>query len=249
MIMAVVKARIWRRRVRSSAGSEGVFIPASVSYLNDRYFTIAVRLSTSWRRPINGYPVPAGPVDREIIINKSRFITWLRPVSHREDAMAVVEEARTRYPDASHHCYAYLLGNPASAQAAMNDDGEPSGTAGKPIFNVIQHKGLSDVLVVVIRYFGGVKLGAGGLVRAYAAAAESVLAEVERIEHVPQLEARLEMDFALEQRLRHWVDQHHGKVLDVDYGQRVTLKLSAPLEYLHDLEALCAAEQIVLILI
>ena len=163
--------------------------------------------------------------------------------------MAVVEEARTRYPDASHHCYAYLLGNPASAQAAMNDDGEPSGTAGKPIFNVIQHKGLSDVLVVVIRYFGGVKLGAGGLVRAYAAAAESVLAEVERIEHVPQLEARLEMDFALEQRLRHWVDQHHGKVLDVDYGQRVTLKLSAPFEYLHDLEALCAAEQIVLILI
>ncbi|WP_328594730.1 YigZ family protein [Alcanivorax sediminis] len=193
---------------------------------------------------MNGYAVPAGPVDREIIINKSRFISWLRPVADRDAAMAVVEEARQLYPDATHHCYAYLLGNPSSAQAAMNDDGEPSGTAGKPIFNVIQHKGLSDVLVVVIRYFGGVKLGAGGLVRAYAAAAEAVLAEVERVEHVPLLHARLSMDFSLEQRLRHWVDQHQGQVLNVEYGQQVAMQLSAPLEHLADLEALCAAEQI-----
>ncbi|MCK0152113.1 IMPACT family protein [Alcanivorax sp. S6407] len=183
-------------------------------------------------------------MDREIIINKSRFITWLRPVADRDAAMAVVEEARQLYPDATHHCYAYLLGNPASAQAAMNDDGEPSGTAGKPIFNVIQHKGLSDVLVVVIRYFGGVKLGAGGLVRAYAAAAESVLADVERIEHVPHFSASLDMDFALEQRLRHWADQHQGLIVDVQYGQKVTLALSAPEEHFADLEALCAAEQI-----
>lgn len=183
-------------------------------------------------------------MDREIIINKSRFITWLRPVADRDAAMAVVEEARALYPDATHHCYAYLLGNPASAQAAMNDDGEPSGTAGKPIFNVIQHKDISDVLVVVIRYFGGVKLGAGGLVRAYAAAAESVLADVERIEHVPLLSAHLELDFALEQRMRHWADQHNGQVVDVQYGQKVTLTLSAPAEHLEDLEALCAAEQI-----
>ena len=195
---------------------------------------------------IDGYPVPAAPVDREIIINKSRFITWLRPVTNRDDAMAVVEQARAQYPDASHHCYAYLLGSPASAQAAMNDDGEPSGTAGKPIFNVIQHKGLSDVLVVVTRYFGGVKLGAGGLVRAYAAAAESVLAEVERVEHIPHFNARLELDFSLEQRLRHWADQHQGQVLDVQYGQQVGLMLSAPREHLPDLEALCAAEQITL---
>ena len=96
---------------------------------------------------IKGYPVPAGPVDRELLINKSRFITWLRPVASREQAMAVIDQARARYPDASHHCYAYLLGNPASAQAAMNDDGEPSGTAGKPIFNVIQHKGMSLSLI------------------------------------------------------------------------------------------------------
>lgn len=160
--------------------------------------------------------------------------------------MAVVGQAREQYPDASHHCYAYLLGNPASAQAAMNDDGEPSGTAGKPIFNVIQHKGLSDVLVVVIRYFGGVKLGAGGLVRAYAAAAESVLAEVERVEHVPHFSACLTLDFALEQRLRHWADLHQGQVQGVEYGQQVSMTLVAPLEHQEDLQALCAAEQIAL---
>ena len=195
---------------------------------------------------IKGYPVPAGPVDRELLINKSRFITWLRPVASREQAMAVIDQARARYPDASHHCYAYLLGNPASAQAAMNDDGEPSGTAGKPIFNVIQHKGMSDVLVVVSRYFGGVKLGAGGLVRAYAAAAEAVLAEVERVESVPQLTCRLEMGFPLEQRLRHWAEQNAAEVLDVHYSQSVAMTLRFPTQSLDDLESLCAAEQIAL---
>ena len=195
---------------------------------------------------IKGYPVPAGPVDRELLINKSRFITWLRPVASREQAMAVIDQARARYPDASHHCYAYLLGNPASAQAAMNDDGEPSGTAGKPIFNVIQHKGMSDVLVVVSRYFGGVKLGAGGLVRAYAAAAEAVLAEVERVESVPQVTCRLEIGFPLEQRLRHWAEQNSAEVLDVHYSQSVAMTLRCPTQSLDDLESLCAAEQIAL---
>ncbi|HBC19544.1 MAG TPA: YigZ family protein, partial [Alcanivorax sp.] len=164
----------------------------------------------------------------------------------REQAMAVIDQARARYPDASHHCYAYLLGNPASAQAAMNDDGEPSGTAGKPIFNVIQHKGMSDVLVVVSRYFGGVKLGAGGLVRAYAAAAEAVVAEVERVESVPQLTCRLEMGFPLEQRLRHWAEQNSAEVLDVHYSQSVAMTLRCPTQSLDDLESLCAAEQIAL---
>ncbi|WP_417214546.1 IMPACT family protein [Alcanivorax sp.] len=198
----------------------------------------------SRRLPIDGYPVPASPIDREIIINKSRFITWLRPVGNREQAMAAVNEARQQYPDASHHCYAYLLGNPASAQAAMNDDGEPSGTAGKPIFNVIQHKGMSDVLVVVIRYFGGVKLGAGGLVRAYAAAAEAVLSAVERVEHAPQVTLRLAVPFALEQRIRLWIEQHSAQVAEVTYGQQVHIAVTCQVKDQEDLLALCAAEQI-----
>ncbi|MDX1803509.1 MAG: YigZ family protein [Alcanivorax sp.] len=188
------------------------------------------------------YAEPAAPLERELIINKSRFIAWLRPVADREQAMAEVDKARAQYPDATHHCYAYLLGNPASAQAAMNDDGEPSGTAGKPIFNVIQHKSLSNVLVIVTRYFGGVKLGAGGLVRAYAAAAEAVLASVERIEHVPRCRVVLTLGFPLEQRLRHWASQHDAEVEAVDYGQSVTMRLLLPEQQRSSLQTLCDAE-------
>ncbi|CAG0912002.1 unnamed protein product, partial [Cyprideis torosa] len=108
--------------------------------------------------------VPASRVEHELVVNKSRFIAWIAPASDREQAMALLDEARLAYPDARHHCWAYVLGNPSNAaSAAANDDGEPAGTAGKPILNVIQHKAIGNIMVVVIRYFGGIKLGAGGL--------------------------------------------------------------------------------------
>lgn len=122
------------------------------------------------------YPIPAGFLERETEIKKSRFIARVAPVSSRDEVKAWLEQARNDHPDARHICWAYQIGRPgAAAEAAMNDDGEPSGTAGKPILSVIQHKDLGDVLVMVIRYFGGIKLGAGGLVRAYAGATEAVL--------------------------------------------------------------------------
>ncbi len=188
------------------------------------------------------YPVPAGPVDRELEINKSRFIAWLRPVRSRAEGQAVLEQARARYPDATHHCHAWLIGAPNSGQGAMNDDGEPSGTAGKPIFNVIQHKGVGDVMVVVIRYFGGVKLGAGGLVRAYAGAAEAVLSAMDVIEQVPERTVILRLGFAQEQPLRHWCDQHDGHLDDVDYGETVRVRLTLPEARLPELDAFCAAQ-------
>ena len=190
------------------------------------------------------YPTPAGPVDRELVINKSRFIAWLRPVQDRDQAQAVLEQARARYPDASHHCHAWLIGDPQSGQGAMNDDGEPSGTAGKPIFNVIQHKGIGDVMVVVIRYFGGVKLGAGGLVRAYAGAAEAVLSAMDVIEQVPESTVTLRLGFAQEQPLRHWCEQHEGQLDDVDYGETVRVRLTLPEARLPKLDAFCAANGI-----
>ncbi|MFP1683063.1 YigZ family protein [Alloalcanivorax sp. C16-1] len=190
------------------------------------------------------YPVPGGPVDRELEINKSRFIAWLRPVRSRAEGQAVLDQARARYPDATHHCHAWLIGAPNSGQGAMNDDGEPSGTAGKPIFNVIQHKGVGDVMVVVIRYFGGVKLGAGGLVRAYAGAAEAVLSAMEVIEQVPERTVTLLLDFAHEQPLRHWCDQHDGQLDEIDYGERVRVRLTLPEARLPELDAFCAAQGI-----
>jgi len=175
------------------------------------------------------YPIPAQTVEREIDIKKSRFIARAGHVQTREQALAFVALARTDYPDARHYCWAYLIGPPHSAAtAAMSDDGEPSGTAGKPIMNVIQHRGVGDVMVVVSRYFGGIKLGAGGLIRAYSGATQAVLEALVLTEQQPLSICDLELDFAGEQPLRHWIDQHGGELLAVDYGQRIRIRLSVP---------------------
>jgi uncharacterized YigZ family protein len=190
------------------------------------------------------YPVPAGPVDAEIVIQKSRFLAALRPVDTRAAALAELDRIRAAHPAANHHCYAYLVGSPASGQAAMSDDGEPSGTAGRPIFSVIGHKGVGDVLVVVTRYFGGIKLGAGGLVRAYSGAAEAVLSAMAVVEKVVQTRMTLLLDFADEQPLRHWCTVHGASIESVDYGQAVRLALALPREVLAELEEFCAARGI-----
>lgn len=191
------------------------------------------------------YPTPAASVETEIEVKKSRFIARAAKVVDRQAALALVEQAKQDFPDARHHCWAYLLGNPASASnAAANDAGEPSGTAGKPILNVIQHKGVGDVIVVVIRYFGGIKLGAGGLVRAYSGAAEAVMSMLPLEQAVPIQEVKLSLDFAKEQLLRHWAEQHEAQVVSVDYGQQVVVQLSVPDIAMDELTAFCAAQSI-----
>jgi len=193
----------------------------------------------------SSYPTPASSVETETEIKKSRFIARVAKVTDRQTAMLLVEQAKQDNPDARHHCWAYLLGNPASASsAAANDAGEPSGTAGKPILNVIQHKGVGDVLVVVIRYFGGIKLGAGGLVRAYSGAAEAVMSMLPLEQAVPMQEVGLSLDFAKEQLLRHWAEQHEALVLNVDYGQQVLMLLNVPDAAMNELNAFCAAQAI-----
>lgn len=102
-------------------------------------------------------------VTTEIIINKSRFIGILMPVDNIEDINNILNNIKCEYKDATHYCYAYIIDN----TKRFNDDGEPGGTAGMPILNVIEQNNLNHVLIVVVRYFGGIKLGAGGLVRAY----------------------------------------------------------------------------------
>lgn len=187
--------------------------------------------------------VPAAEAEAEIEIKKSRFIARAARAESREQAMAVIEQARADYPDARHHCWAYLIGDPdATVNAASNDDGEPGGTAGKPIFNVIQHKGIGDIVVVVIRYFGGIKLGAGGLVRAYSGATEAVLSQLPLTERQPHARRCLRLDFAKEQLLRHWAQEHNAEVLGVDYGQAVVMKLDVPEPALAELAAFCQAQ-------
>lgn len=188
----------------------------------------------------NNYPVPAQPREATIEIRKSRFIAVAQPVSTREEAMERLDTLRRHYRDARHYCWAYILGDPgASCDAAMSDDGEPAGTAGKPILNVLQHKGVGDVMVVVIRYFGGIKLGAGGLTRAYSSAAEAVMSALPVQQQEPMLQLRLQMDFSREQALRHWAASHHVETGEVAYSEQVTMTLQLPERLLVALVEFC----------
>ncbi len=110
-------------------------------------------------------------IENEIIINKSRFITLLIKINNLDEIEKNLKEIKKKYKDATHYCYAYIIGN----KEKCSDNGEPSGTAGMPILNVLKQNDLTNILCVVIRYFGGIKLGAGGLIRAYSTSASEAL--------------------------------------------------------------------------
>jgi uncharacterized YigZ family protein len=191
------------------------------------------------------YPVPTEAAQCEIEIKKSRFIARVTSVISRDEAMTFLDQAKSDYPDARHHCWAYIIGNPMSTcTAAMNDDGEPGGTAGKPILNVIQHKGVGDVMVVVIRYFGGIKLGAGGLTRAYSAATDAVFSCTHIEQQQPVIQIRLSCDFAQEQSIRHWAGQYSAQVAQPVYTQGVEIMLTLPEENRSALISFCDANGI-----
>ena len=186
------------------------------------------------------YQVPEEFKSTEYIVKKSKFICWVAPIESRQDALALVEKAKRDYPDARHHCWAYILGNPQSASAASHDDGEPSGTAGKPILNVLQHKNTGDLVAIVIRYFGGIKLGAGGLVRAYSSATQQTFDTLTLIEKIPHQTVMIECDYSDEPDLRQWLSTHNGSIVSAEYQQKVVLKLSLPSDSKMELHALLA---------
>lgn len=168
------------------------------------------------------FKVPVTMAQIETSIKKSRFIASARYADDRSAAMRAIEKSRAHFPDAGHHCWAYLLGSPANpSSVAMSDDGEPSGTAGKPILNVLQHKDVGNVIVVVSRYFGGIKLGTGGLVRAYSGAAQAVMSELKVHSHVDKTQLSISIGFPQEQDLRHWLSTNQGVVLEISYSDRV----------------------------
>lgn len=175
------------------------------------------------------YYRPEAPAAFEFEIKKSRFIGLAFPATSREQALEYLAEIKAQYPDARHHCWAYVVGNPNNAATmAANDDGEPSGTAGKPILNVLMHKEIGDIMLIVVRYFGGIKLGAGGLTRAYSQAADGVVQKLSLIKPILMQIWVFECDFAQEQYLRHFLEQNQGGLLDIEYSNKVTGKLELP---------------------
>ncbi|WP_119395472.1 IMPACT family protein [Salinibius halmophilus] len=166
----------------------------------------------------------SGVIEHEYIVKKSRFIVLLAPVSSRDEAMQYLAQRQTRYPDARHQCWALL----APPDSGMADDGEPSGTAGKPIMNVLQHNDMTNIFALVTRYFGGIKLGAGGLVRAYSQATVEALDLADIVVVEKQLQAVFSADFAEERDIRYQLEQL-GLAPNIDYNsQGISATLTLP---------------------
>ena len=166
-------------------------------------------------------------VTARLEIKKSEFIAHAYPVTSREDAMFHVEQLREQYTDARHHCWAYIIGDPNNTTSAgFDDDGEPNGTAGRPILNVLQHKSIGNVIIIVVRYFGGIKLGAGGLTRAYAGSAQAAVDEMILLPYVPMALVKILAEFATEAQCRYVVEDLGGRIDDVAYSKQVTLTVT-----------------------
>ncbi|MBJ9991625.1 YigZ family protein [Paenibacillus sp. S28] len=143
---------------------------------------------------IDRYRTVRGAGSKEIVIKKSRFIGHVKPVDSEDDANAFIEEIKKLHWNATHNCSAYMIGERDEIQK-QSDDGEPSGTAGKPILEVIRNQGLKNVAIVVTRYFGGIMLGAGGLIRAYTDGAVAAIEAGEAITRVLHREIFVEIDY------------------------------------------------------
>lgn len=176
------------------------------------------------------YPVPAQEVRVEITVVNSRFIATLAPAFTVEEAKAFVARIRAEHADASHNVPVYLVGHGNSVIAHANDDGEPSGTAGRPALAVLRGSGLGDVAVVVTRYFGGTKLGTGGLVRAYGDAVREVVAVAPRAVRVPTHTVLFEVPYPLYERACLLVQAHHGEIVEEVFGAEVELMVRLAVE-------------------
>ena len=165
------------------------------------------------------------PAHSELLIKKSRFIGCVQPMADRASAQAVVDALWREHPGAAHVCWALLAGG----QSAAVDDGEPSGTAGRPMLDVLRHQDLEGVLATVVRYFGGVKLGAGGLVRAYTDAVAQALLTAHKVPLQRMATLQCLVPYALEGLLRREIDAAAGAVLlGVQHGALVTLQVRLP---------------------
>ncbi|GGK78027.1 IMPACT family protein [Ornithinimicrobium pekingense] len=175
----------------------------------------------------SSYRTVAAPVVARTEEKRSVFECWLRRADDEAAARAVVEEARTTHWDARHHCSAFVLG-PDGATVRSNDDGEPAGTAGTPMLQVLTSSGLTDVIAVVTRWFGGTLLGTGGLVRAYSDAVRAAVEEAEVLTRVRVREVDVRVGHDLAGRLEHDLRARGIGVPHIGYADRVTLRVQVP---------------------
>ncbi len=181
--------------------------------------------------------IPAREMRIEMIVVNSRFIATAGPAFTVEEARALVDRTRAEFADASHNVPAFVIGHGSSVIAHCTDDGEPSGTAGRPALAVLQGSGIGDAVVVVTRYFGGTKLGTGGLVRAYGDAVREVLRVLPLAEKVPTQTLMVALPYSLFERARLLIAELQGLVLDEEFAGDVTLTIRLVRDRVEEFQA------------
>ncbi len=175
------------------------------------------------------YPVPAATIEVEEVIRRSRFVTRLGRAASREEAARFVQEARDRFPGATHHCWAFNAGAPGStAQIGMSDDGEPRGTAGRPMLTVLLHSRIGEVVAVCTRFYGGVKLGTGGLARAYSGGVKLALEACPTMERVGREPVLVAVAYEAAERVRRALGGIDAIIDETRFGAKVCYHVLIP---------------------
>jgi len=176
--------------------------------------------------PLPSYSVPASDLEIEEEIKHSQFITRIYNKDSAQAAKAQIKQLKQQYADASHHCWAYIVGNPKSTTLiGCSDDGEPSGTAGKPMLQVLQHSDIGDILAVCTRYFGGTKLGTGGLARAYGGGVKLALEQLALETKISYAALSFELDYSQLKDCQHLIKDYQVQNLTIDYQNKIELQL------------------------
>lgn len=175
----------------------------------------------------------------EIVMKKSRFIATVSPAQTEEEAIEFIEGLKKKYWDAAHNCYAYVIGS-KNPIMRYSDDGEPSQTAGKPMLDVLTNKELTNLVVVVTRYFGGTLLGTGGLVKAYQSATVEGLEQSQIIKKEPGIHMELITDYNLVGKIQYFINQENYYLISSDYTDTVKLELIVPVDRVHSFHSTLA---------
>lgn len=181
------------------------------------------------------YPIPAKTVRTEITIKRSRFIATMGFADTVEAARRFIRQIRDEMPDATHHVYAFRAGYGSSVNEGLSDDGEPAGTSGKPVMSILRGSDLGDVVIVVTRYFGGVKLGTGGLVRAYSSAAKEAIEILPVTEKITTVTLEVLIPYTHYEQFKHILGEYDTHIIAETFASNVTLRLIVPEDYLEAL--------------
>ena len=167
--------------------------------------------------------IPAKAIEHDIVVVNSQFITNIKPAFSIEEAREFVKEIKEKYKDASHNVPLFIIGHGASITEHCSDDGEPEGTAGRPALAVLKGSGLGDVVAVVTRYFGGTKLGTGGLVRAYSDSIRQALAHLPKAEKIATQTLGVTIPYSGYERVKLFIEEYEGNLLEEEFGAEVSL--------------------------